>query len=408
MGHFLESAGIALRAIWEYKLRSFLTVLGNIVAVTSIIAVVSLVQGMNAYVTDTIVSSVGADNFTIQRMPIIRTQADEDRVRRNPRIKIEEAEAIKKFSTNVGAIAAQANAAATMTYRGEGVDGAQVQGVSAEYINFGTFDVERGRLISPVEIDTLRPVTVIGWDLADKLYGPVDPLDKTISIARQHFRIVGVHKKKGSAFGNSQDNFAIIPLGIFRKMFGARMFGLQLLVKPRAPELLNAAIDDATVALRVERRLRPKDPDNFGLFTSDTFLGIYKTATSGIFAVLIGVVAMSLVVGGIVIMNIMLMVVSERTREIGLRKALGARRRDIVWQILTESITLSTFGGVIGTLLGAVFAVIISKVSPLPASVQAWSVITGIGITAFVGLFFGMYPAMRAAKLDPIEALRRE
>ena len=408
MGQFLESAGIALRAIWEYKLRSFLTVLGNIVAVTSIIAVVSLVQGMNAYVTDTIVSNVGADNFTIQRMPIIRTQADEDRVRRNPRIKLEEADAIKKFSTNVGAIAAQANAAATMTFRGEGVDGAQVQGVSAEYINFGTFDVERGRLISPVEIDTLRPVTVIGWDLADKLYGPVDPLDKTISIARQHFRIVGVHKKKGSAFGNSQDNFAIIPLGIFRKMFGARMFGLQLLVKPRSPELLNAAIDDATVALRVERRLRPKDPDNFGLFTSDTFLSIYKTATSGIFAVLIGVVAMSLVVGGIVIMNIMLMVVSERTREIGLRKALGARRRDIVWQILTESITLSTFGGVIGTLLGAVFAVIISKVSPLPASVQVWSVVTGIGITAFVGLFFGMYPAMRAAKLDPIEALRRE
>ena len=408
MGHFLESAGIALRAIWEYKLRSFLTVLGNIVAVTSIIAVVPLVQGMNAYVTHTIVSNVGADNFTIQRMPIIRTQADEDRVRRNPRIKLEEADAIKKFSTNVGAIAAQANAAATMTFRGEGVDGAQVQGVSSEYINFGTFDVERGRLISPVEIDTLRPVTVIGWDLADKLYGPVDPLDKTIAIARQHFRIVGVHKKKGSAFGNSQDNFAIIPLGIFRKMFGARMFGLQLLVKPRSPELLNAAIDDATVALRVERRLRPKDPDNFGLFTSDTFLSIYKTATSGIFAVLIGVVAMSLVVGGIVIMNIMLMVVSERTREIGLRKALGARRRDIVWQILTESITLSTFGGVIGTLLGAVFAVIISKVSPLPAAVQLWAVVTGIGITAVVGLFFGMYPAMRAARLDPIEALRRE
>jgi len=408
MGQFLESAAIALRAIWEYKLRSFLTVLGNIVAVTSIIAVVSLVQGMNAYVTDTIVSNVGVDNFTIQRMPIIRTQADEDRVRNNPRIKLEEAAAIKKFSTNIGAIAAQANAAATMTFRTESVDGAQVQGVSADYINFGTFDVERGRLISPVEIDTLRPVTVIGWDVADKLYGPVDPIDKIITIARQHFRIVGVHKKKGSAFGNSQDNFAIIPLGIFQKMFGSRMFGMQLLVKPRDPDLLNAAIDDATVALRVERRLRPKDPDNFGMFTSDTFLTIYKTLTSGVFAVLIGVVAMSLVVGGIVIMNIMLMVVSERTREIGLRKALGARRRDIVWQILTESITLSTFGGVIGTVLGAIFAIIISKVSPLPASVQVWSVVMGIGITALVGLFFGMYPAMRAAKLDPIEALRRE
>jgi putative ABC transport system permease protein len=408
MGMFLEAAVIALGAIWSNKLRSFLTVLGNIVAVTSIIAVVSLVQGMNAYVTDAIVSNVGADNFTIQRQPVVRTQADEDRVRSNPRIKLTEAAAIRKYSPNVGAIAAQASASATMSFRNESVDGAQVQGVSADYINFGTFDVERGRLISPVEVNSLRPVTIIGWDVADKLYGPVDPIDKDITIARLHFRVVGVHKKKGSAFGNSQDNFAIIPLGIFQKMFGSRMFGMQLLVKPRSPELIQTAIDEATVALRVERRLRPKDPDNFGMFTSDTLLGIYHTLTNGVFAVLIGVVALSLVVGGIVIMNIMLMVVTERTREIGLRKALGARRRDIVWQILTESVTLSTFGGVIGTFFGFVLAMIISKLSPLPASVEVWSVVAGIGVTAVVGLFFGMYPAMRAAKLDPIEALRKE
>jgi putative ABC transport system permease protein len=408
MNQFLEAAAIALGAIWSNKLRSLLTVLGNIVAVTSIIAVVSLVQGMNEYVTNAIVSDVGADNFTIQRMPVIRTQADEDRVRNNPRVKLTEAIAIRKYSDNVGAIAAQASAAATMSFRNESVDGAQVQGVSADYINFSTFDVERGRLISPVEVDTLRPVTIIGWDVADKLFGPIDPLDKVISIARQHFRVVGVHKKKGSAFGSSQDNFAIIPLGIFQKMFGSRMFGMQLIVKPRSPELVKAAMDDATVALRVERRLRPNDPDNFGMFTSDTLLGIYHTATNGIFAVLIGVVALSLVVGGIVIMNIMLMVVTERTREIGLRKALGARRRDIVWQILTESVTLSTFGGMIGTFFGFILATVISKLSPLPASVQVWSVAIGIGITAVVGLFFGMYPAMRAAKLDPIEALRRE
>jgi putative ABC transport system permease protein len=167
-------------------------------------------------------------------------------------------------------------------------------------------------------------------------------------------------------------------------------------------------MDDATVAMRIERRLRPSEPDNFGMFTSDTFLDIYRTATSGIFAVLVGVVAMSLVVGGIVIMNIMLMVVSERTREIGLRKALGARRRDIVYQILTESVTLSTFGGVVGTFLGFVLAQIISKLTPLPAAVQVWSVMIGIGITAVVGLFFGLYPAIRASRLDPIEALRRE
>jgi putative ABC transport system permease protein len=408
MNQFLEAAFIALGAIWSNKLRSFLTVLGNIVAVTSIIAVVSLVQGMNEYVTNAIVSDVGADNFTIQRQPVVRTQADEDRVRNNPRITLAEAAAIRRFSDNVGAISAQSSAAATMTYRSQSVDGAQVQGVSADYINFSTFNVERGRLISPIEVSTNRPVTVIGWDVADKLFGPVDPIDKTISVARVHYRVVGVHKKKGSAFGQSQDNFAIISLGNFQKMFGSRMGGLQLLVKPRSPELVKAAMDDATVALRVERRLRPKDPDNFGMFTSDTLLGIYNTATKGIFAVLIGVVSLSLVVGGIVIMNIMLMVVSERTREIGLRKALGARRRDIVWQILTESVTLSTFGGIIGTLFGFLLALVISKLSPLPASVQVWSVAAGIGITAIVGLFFGMYPAMRAAKLDPIEALRRE
>jgi putative ABC transport system permease protein len=180
------------------------------------------------------------------------------------------------------------------------------------------------------------------------------------------------------------------------------------MVRPKDPSLVRAAMDDATVALRIERRLKPKDPDNFGMFTSDTFLNLYRQATNGIFAVLVGVVAMSLVVGGIVIMNIMLMVVSERTREIGLRKALGARRRDIIWQILTESVTLSTMGGIVGTLLGFIAAQIVARVTPLPAAVQMWSVVIGIGITVFVGLFFGLYPAIRAARLDPIEALRRE
>ena len=408
MNQFYESAMIALGAIWSNKLRSFLTVLGNIVAVTSIIAVVSLVQGMNEYVTTAILSGVGADNFTIQRMPVVRTEADEERVRNNPRITLTEAGAVRKYSENVGAVAAQSQSRATMAYGTQSVDGAQVQGVSRDYVYFGTFNAEQGRLISPAEIDANRPVTVLGWEVADKLFGPADPIDKSITIGGLHFRVVGVSEKKGSFFGNSQDNFAVIPLGVFRKMFGSRMFGMQLLVKPKSPELVKTAMDDATVAMRIERRLRPNEPDNFGMFTSDTFLDIYKTATNGIFAVLIGVVALSLVVGGIVIMNIMLMVVSERTREIGLRKALGARRRDIVWQILTESVTLSIFGGMVGIALGFGLALLISKVSPLPAAVQVWSVMMGIGITAAVGLFFGLYPAMRAASLDPIEALRRE
>ena len=408
MNFFFEAAAIALQAIWANKLRSFLTVLGNIVAVTSIIAVVSLIQGMNAYVTDKIVSGVGADNFTIQRMPIVRTEADEERVRNNPRLSLPEAAAVRRYSDNIGAVAAQAFSSTRITYGTEAIDGVQIRGVSRDYVYFATFDAERGRLISAVEVDSSRPVTVLGWEVADKLFGPVDPLDKIIKIGPLHHRVVGISEKKGSAFGNSQDNFVIIPLGSFRKIFGSRPFGLQMLVKPKSPDLIKVAMDDATVAMRIERRLRPNEPDNFGMFTSETFLNIYRTATNGVFAVLIGVVGLSLVVGGIVIMNIMLMVVSERTREIGLRKALGARRRDIMYQILTESVTLSTFGGIVGTLLGFVLAQIISKFTPLPAAVQVWSVIIGIGITAAVGLFFGIYPAMRAAKLDPIEALRRE
>jgi putative ABC transport system permease protein len=362
---------------------------------------------MNAYVTEAIVSDVGADNFTIQRMPVVRTAEDEERVRNNPRITLDDADAVRRYSERIGAVAAQAQSSTAIAYGDETLVGVNIQGVSRDYLFFSTFNAERGRLISPTEIDRNRPVTVLGWQTADRLFGQADPIDKVIRIRGSHFRVVGVSEKKGSIFGQSQDEFAIVPLGSFYKMFGSRP-GLQLLVKPKTPDLVELAMDDATVAMRIERRLRPREPDNFGMFTSETLLGLYRQATAGIFAVLVGVVALSLVVGGIVIMNIMLMVVSERTREIGLRKALGARRRDIIWQILTESVTLSTMGGIAGTVLGFVLALIISKLTPLPAAVQVWSVAIGIGITAVVGLFFGLYPAMRAASLDPIEALRRE
>ena len=408
MGQFWESAAIALQSIWSNKLRSFLTVLGNIVAVTSIIAVVSLIQGMNAKVTEAIVTDVGADNFTIQRVPPIRTEADEERVRNNPRITLREAAAIRRHAgETVAALAAQAQASARMSYGSTTLNNVQLQGVSRDYLQFAMFNVDQGRMISPTEIDRERPMTLLGAGTAEKLFGGLDPIDKVIRIGRFNVRVVGVSAKKGAIFGQSQDEFAVIPLGMFEKMFGARV-NLQLLVKPRTPEVMQAAMDDATVALRVERRLGPSEPDNFGIFTSDTLLNFYYTVTSGIFAVLIGVVALSLVVGGIVIKNIMLMVVTERTREIGLRKALGARRRDITWQILTESVTLSTFGGMVGTTLGFGLAMIIAALSPLPAIVEPWSVAMGLGITAAVGLFFGLYPAMRAARLDPIEALRRE
>lgn len=408
MNQLFESAMIALAAIWAAKLRSFMTVLGNIVAVTSIIAVVSLIQGLNASVKDAILNQAGADSFNIQQYPITRTDEDFDRVRNNPRISLQDARAIRRYSPLVAAVMADSQGGGRLTYRDRSIDQTQVNGVTGEYINFSNYDAERGRLMSPTEVDTSRPVTVIGWQTADRLFGTeVDPLDKSIQIEGVHFRVVGVSKKRGSVLGQSQDEFAVIPLGQFQTIFGSRR-QLSVSVKPRDLGQMSQAMDDATIALRIQRRLKPKQADNFGLFTSDTILGIYNSATNGIFAVLVGVVGLSLVVGGIVIMNIMLMVVTERTREIGLRKALGARRTDIMAQMLTESVVLSIFGGVVGTIFGSAIAMAISSLTPIPASVEVWAIALGIGITALVGLFFGLYPAMQAARLDPIEALRRE
>jgi putative ABC transport system permease protein len=409
MHKFLESAKIALSAIWGAKLRSFMTVLGNIVAVTSIIAVVSLIQGLNASVKDAILNQSGADSFSVQRYPLTRSDEDFDRVRNNPLVTLQDMRAIQRYGgEQISAVMASSQGNARVTYRDRSIDNMNVRGVTSSYVNFSGFDAERGRLMSPTEVDSSRPVTVLGWQAADRLFGTdIDPLDKIIQIEGVHFRVVGVSEKKGSALGQSQDQFAIIPLGQFAILFGSRR-SLDLTVKPRDVAQIVPAQDEATVALRGARRLKPRQPDNFGMFTSDTLLNIYRSATNGIFAVLVGVVGLSLVVGGIVIMNIMLMVVSERTREIGLRKALGARRTDIMSQMLTESVVLSMFGGVVGTILGSAIAIIISRFTPIPASIELWSVALGIGITALVGLFFGLYPASRAAALDPIEALRRE
>ncbi len=409
MNKLLESAAIALEAIWAAKLRSFMTVLGNIVAVTSIIAVVSLIQGLNASVTQAILNQAGADSFSIQQFPVTRSDEEFEEVRANPRITTQDARAIRRFDQNlIAAVMAESGGNGRISYRDKAIDNTRLQGVTSDYINFSVFEVERGRLMTPSEVDTSRAVVVIGWQTADRLFGSaIDPLEKLIQIEGIHFRVVGVAPKRGTVLGQSQDEFAVLPLGQLQMLFGARQ-SLSLTVKPRDLSDIPAAMDAATIALRSQRGLRPKQTNNFGIFTSDTILDIYHQATNGIFAVLVGVVALSLVVGGIVIMNIMLMVVTERTREIGLRKALGARRADIMTQMLTESVVLSLFGGVVGTIIGSGIAAAISRLTPIPARIEVWSVALGIGVTALVGLFFGLYPASRAARLDPIEALRKE
>lgn len=407
MSQILESVRLALASIWSNKLRSMLTLLGNIVAVSSIITVVALITGVNQAVTDAIVSDLGADSFTIQRMGITQNEDEFERMRNNPQVTMQDALAVKRFAGSVRSIMAQAQTQTRVAYRDEELETLTVQGVSEDYIDFATFDAERGRMITPTEVTRKRPVALIGWGTADRLFKGADPLEKQIKVAGVPFTVVGVSKKKGASFGQSLDEFVVIPLGQYQKLFGARQ-SLALMVKPRDATLASYAKDEARVALRVDRGLKPNQPDNFGIVASDSVLGIFQQATAGIAVVLVGIVGLSLLVGGIVIMNIMLMVVSERTREIGLRKALGAKRRDIMSQVLTESITLSLVGGIIGIALGSLFSTIISALTPVPSAVELWSVALGVIITAAVGLFFGWFPARRAAMLDPIEALRRE
>jgi putative ABC transport system permease protein len=406
MYQLLESVKIALAAVWANKLRSFLTVLGNIVAVTSIIAVVSLVQGIDDYVSNAIVSELGLGTFSVQRFGLVRSEEEFEEVAGNPDITERDASAVREADL-VSVAMTSAGSSGQIRYKDRIIESVSISGVSRDYAEFGGYVAERGRLVTPMETDRKRPVVYIGWDVADKLFPDEDPIDKVITVAGTHMRVVGVNEKKGSMFGESQDQFAVIPLGLSKKLFGARQ-RISITAKPGDPRLTAQAMESATVALRIDRKLKPNQKENFGIVTSDTFLTMFRQITQGIFGVLIGVVALSLVVGGIVIMNIMLMVVSERTSEIGLRKALGAKRRDIVWQFLVESIALSTLGGVVGTALGFSAAWVVTKLTPMPASVHVYSVALGIGMTAVVGLFFGLYPSIKAARLDPIEALRRE
>ena len=401
-----ELTRIALAAIWSNKLRSFLTILGNIVAVASIMTLVSLIEGINDEVARVIVTEVGADSFLVDRLGLITSQDEMEDKRNNPRITVDDQDAIRQFGTNVAAVIAQGRQRGQVRYRDELLDQASIQGVTSEYTRFPSFTAVRGRLMTPTEVQRKRNVALLGWETADRLFGGADPLDRTITIEGVHFRVVGVSQPKGSLFGQSQDEFAVIPLGAFQRLFGSRR-SLTLMGRPANPSEIDDAMDEATVALRIARRLRPREENNFGLFTSETVLDLYRQATAGIFMVLVGVVGVALVVAGIVIMNIMLMVVSERTREIGLRKALGARRRDILFQILAESVVLSLVGGMLGAALGAAAAVALDRFSPVPASVHLWSVMLAISTTALVGLFFGLYPAARAAALDPIDALGR-
>lgn len=406
--NFLEALRSALGSLRANKLRSFLTLLGIIVAVTSIIAVVTVINGLNTKVTD-LVTGRGADVFILDRIgasDVFDAQAMIE-ARSRPELTDEDADALAEQGRNLLYVAAEANTTSDVWARSLKLESMRIRGVGEEYPFLSTFDIGQGRHLSPLEIHNARPVAVIGSEVADELFPTRNPLGETVRVRGIHFTVVGVAKPQETAFGQTQDDFLVIPLDLWQKVFDRRA-NVDISIKAADPANVQAAIDETRMIMRTRHKLRPGEPDDFGFMTSQEFLELYQQITTGVYSALVGLVAISLLVGGIVVMNIMLVAVTERTREIGIRKAVGAKRADVMRQFLTESVILSAVGGLVGVALGFAIAILISAVTPLPYSLTPWSIALGVGLASVVGIVFGIYPAAKASRLDPIVALRFE
>ncbi len=401
-----ESIGIALGAIRANKLRSFLTLLGTIIGVASVIAVISFVEGMNRFVSDKLLNA-GANVFLVDREGLVTSQEAWEEAMRRPIVTLEDADALRRGVRHASLVVAQLGTRLPVSYRNRDLRAVDIRGRGAGYDLVDDLAIEQGRHLGELDDSRRQMVCVIGPEVVEELFPGMDPIGKPLRIGAYRFEVVGVTKAKGKVFGQSQDRFATIPVRTFQKLMAERG-SVSISVKSVDQASLPLAQQEARNILRGRRNLRPGQPDNFGITASEAYLDLYRNLTGGIYVVTIGVAAISLFVGGIVIMNIMLVSVTERTREIGIRKALGARRRDILTQFLVEATTLSLAGGGIGILLGIGLALLVGAVSPLPAAVNLPSILLGIVMSSLVGIFFGSYPASRAARLDPIESLRYE
>lgn len=405
---------IAVAQIRGNPLRTFFTLLGIIVSVAFLVAVVAIIQGMNAYVRENIAGAVvGTNAFQVRRTPIQIGFFDDEgwlKVQRRPRITERDAEAVRAALPDAEAIAVQTGwptPTSDLFWRGREVGRVLVLGITPEYQVVQDYRIAKGRAMTAVDITRRMPVAVIGAEVAENLFESVDPIGEEIRLAGERFQVIGVTEPKGRVLGQSFDSFALIPIPRFEMRYGRRLT-TTISIKMREAEDVAPAMERAEEAMRIAHGLRPADENDFSLETAGALVDFWKSLTRVLFAVIPAVVAIGVVVGGIVIMNIMLMAVNERTREIGIRKAVGARSRDIEWQFLVETIMLSALGGLIGVLTGWAFAFLVSVVSPLPARITWWSVALALTLGAGVGIIFGVYPARRAARLDPITAMRSE
>lgn len=406
---FAESASVAADSLRSSKLRSFLTLLGIILATTTLIAVMSIINGMNAYIAEN-VSNMGADGFRIVRMAFIGNFDPKKFLefqRKNPQLRPEEFEFLKERSTLVRELGMSANRQVKASFQGDTVDGVNLQGGSPNYAVINNIAIASGRFFGEVDDQRHLPVAFIGNDLKERFFPNVDAVGKQIQVEGRPFEVIGVAKAKGSVFGQSQDNFVTIPIETYFKIYSSRT-GLAFTALARDRLVLAQAQDEIRMLLRAYRHERPGQDDNFSMISSESLTSAWDQMTGAIAATAIAVVSVFMVVGGVVIMNIMLAVVSERTREIGIRKSVGARRQDILNQFLVESAMLAASGGLIGVGIAWLVAVIVRNTTAVPMRLPISAVFLGVGLSAVVGLFFGIYPARQAAKLDPIEALRAE
>jgi len=401
-----EAFWIALEALRAHKLRSFLTLLGVVIATTTLIVVMSVINGMNLYIADH-VANLGVNTFIVSQFKWAQGYESWLKARRlNRPIRIEEyrflTENLEGYKT-IGATAGYGGR--TAHYQNQVIYDVSVTGVTPSMIDIGQQKVDYGRYIAESDFTHASPVCFIGTDLVDKFFPNVDPIGKEVRVGGRSFRVIGVAEKIGTTFGESQDNFVLIPLTTFQRFFFSRP-ELNVSIQAWSAAQMTPLEDEARMLMRVRRHLQYSDDDTFGINASDTIMSLWQKLTSTIFAVTIGVVAVFMVVGGIVIMNIMLASVTDRTHEIGIRKSLGARRRDILTQFIIESAVMAGTGGALGILLALLINLLVQRF--FTSSVPLSAIFVGVGLSVFVGLFFGIYPASKAASLDPIEALRAE
>lgn len=409
-GVHLTGVRIALENLRSHKLRTFLTLLGNIVGTMSVVAVVSLIFGADQYARRTVLDE-GTDVFSIVRINRIEFLTDFDTFLaslNNPNLTLEDREWLRSRLTLARAVGGSIETTADLRAGRANYRGCQVRGKTDDYVVLEELPLAHGRHLTPADLRTSSQVAVLGWDVARELFPrAVDPVGQEFRLQGRHFTVIGVVEDLGTVLGTNRNTFVVIPITTWQKVFGSRQ-SIEIKVAVSDLERFEEAKDEATFQMRVRHRLRPTERDDFGIMTADQLLQIWRGITGAIYAAMTPLVGISLVIGGIVLMNVMLVSVTERTREVGVRKAVGATRRSIAGQFLIEAITLSLTGGVIGVATGAAITWLICTVSDLNFAIPLWSVGLGLGSTFVIGAFFGAWPAWKAAGLDPVEALRHE